>query len=156
MWKKWVQQIVGEITTSQIRNHPSETRNDPSVCKNASTRESFRHEKMDSRSAGIGALVLEVWTCVLSLTQLKAFNQWWCSVEIPSWRSHECAFCPHDILSSGLLCYALCSKTQVLCTSCPPRLHGHVLQHCVCVVRAWLLMFSRPRLGWEQTTSRFS
>ena len=75
---------------------------------------------------------------------LGPFIGWWCSVEFPSCRSHRCAFCPHYISSPGLLCSALCSGRQVLCTSCPPRLHGHVLQHCVCVVRAWLLMFSGP------------
>ena len=106
---------------------------------------------MDSTSAGIGALVLEVWTCVLSLTQLKTFNGCWCSVIIRSWRRYGCAFCPHEILSSGLLCSALCLVRRVLCTSWPPRLHRHVLQHCECVsfvlVFAWLLMFSRPSEG---------
>ena len=66
-----------------------------------------------------------------------------------------CAFCPHDNLSSGLLCSALCSGRRVLCTSFPPRLHGHVLQHWICVsfvlVRAWLLMFSRPSWGGVMT-----
>ena len=83
---------------------------------------------------------------------LGAFIGWWCSVEIPSWRSHGCAFCPHDIMSSCLLCSALCFGRRVLCASCSPRLHGHVLQHCVCVsfvpVRAWLLMIFATKLGW--------
>ena len=83
---------------------------------------------------------------------LGAFIGWWCSFEIRSWRRHECAFCLHDILSSGLLCSALCFGRRVLCTSCPPRLHGYVLQHCVCVsfvlVRAWSLLLSRSCLRW--------
>ena len=89
---------------------------------------------------------------------LGAFIGWWCSVIIPSWRSHGCAFCPHDISSPGLLCSAFvfrkASGVYFLCTTfartCIAALCMCFIRPCPCVAAH---VFG-AKLGWGHVSVR--